>query len=177
MRCLLFTKNKGQVWVETVIYTLVGLSILGVLLVAVRPRIEKMRDESLIEQAIESLLIINGKIFETSGTKGTVIRLDLKVGKGEFVIDGINDKIYWSVPSSLQYSEESVPIQVGIVNVLTTSSDPWLVELEISYKFDIKFSGQDIKKSFSEGATFYRIAIENEGAGVNPKIILNFEEI
>ena len=154
---------------------MVGLSILGVLLVAASQD-RKDERQSLIEQAIESLLVINGKIFETSGTKGTIIRFDLKVGKGEFVIDGINDKVYWTIPSSLQYSEENMPIQVGIVNVLTTPSDPWQVQLEIPYKFDIKFSGQDIKKSFSEGATFYRITIENEGAGVNPKIVLNFEE-
>ena len=38
-------KKRGQIWVETVIYTLIGLAIIAVLLALVRPVIEE-KDES-----------------------------------------------------------------------------------------------------------------------------------
>lgn len=177
MRCLFYRDKKAQVWVETVIYTLVGLAILGILIVSVRPKIKQMQDESLIEQAMDSLLKINSKIYEASSTKGTRTRFDLKIGGGKFVIDGINDKIYWGIDSSLQYSEENIPIDVGIIKVTTTADDPWYIEMDLFYNFDIKFNGIDETKEFYEGTTPYSVTIENLGAGSSSKITLNFEEI
>jgi hypothetical protein len=178
MRCLFFySRKKAQVWVETVIYTLIGLSILGILLAASMPKIQEMQDESLIEQAMDSMTTINSKIYETSATKGIRSRFDLKIGKGTFIIDGENDELYWVIESEFQYSEENMPITAGIINVTTIKDDPWLVELEIPYNFDIRFDNQNIKKEYTEASTAYRFTIENEGAGISSKIILNFGEI
>ncbi len=179
MRCLLISNHNkfGQVWVETVIYTLVGLAILGTLIAVSKPKIEEMRDESLIEQAMESMLSINSKIYEASKTKGMRTRFDLKIGKGFFIINSKENKIYWQIDSSVLYSEEDVEIEIGLIKVLTKKADPWMVELQIPYNFDIRFEGEDIEKSFSQSSIPYKFFIENEGAGTNSKIILNFGEI
>ena len=58
-------KNKlGQIWVETVIYTLIGIAIIGIVLAIAQPKIEAKKDEVIIEQAIESLGNIDEKIGE-----------------------------------------------------------------------------------------------------------------
>ena len=45
-------KKRGQIWVETVIYTLIGLTIIGLLLAVSKPQIDKQKDKALIEQKI-----------------------------------------------------------------------------------------------------------------------------
>ena len=93
-----FIRNKNaQVWVETVIYTLIGLTIIGILLVATLPRIEEMKDQSLIEQSIQSLGKINEQIYDALKAPGNrrVIQ-QLSIGKGSFFIDGEKDKLHWN---------------------------------------------------------------------------------
>ena len=38
--------KRGQVWVETVIYTLIGLAIIGVVMAAALPKINERKDEN-----------------------------------------------------------------------------------------------------------------------------------
>ena len=56
--------KKGQVWVETVIYTLIGLAVIGLLLAVAKPKIDQMKDRALIDQAVEAMEAINSKIYE-----------------------------------------------------------------------------------------------------------------
>ena len=37
--------HKGQVWVETVLYTLIGLALIGVVLAIITPKINETRDK------------------------------------------------------------------------------------------------------------------------------------
>ena len=55
---------KSQIWVETVIYTLIGLVIIGILLSIVTPRIKEKQDEILIESSKEMLSNIDSTIEE-----------------------------------------------------------------------------------------------------------------
>ena len=57
-------KKRGQVWVETVIYTLIGLAIIGIVLAVAKPQIDIKKTEILVEQSRDSLLNIDGKIEE-----------------------------------------------------------------------------------------------------------------
>ena len=38
-------KKRGQVWVETVIYTLIALALIGTVLAFVKPKVEEMQDK------------------------------------------------------------------------------------------------------------------------------------
>ena len=182
MRCIIVNKKsnnkRGQVWVETVVYTLVGLAILGLLLAATKPKLDKMRDESLINQAIESLGVINEKVYEAAQTTGMRVRYDLEIGKGAFYVDGTNNSLYWVIPSSLKYSEEDIAVNIGTtMTVTTTSADPWQVKIEMPYsKFDIKFDSEDDVKEYRESGTPYLFTIENEGS-VDRILQLNFKQI
>lgn len=176
---IFFVKSKNaQVWVETVIYTLIGLTIIGILLVATLPRIEEMKDQSLIEQAIQSLGKINEQIYETLKAPGNrrVIQ-QLNIGKGSLYIDGENDKLYWEIESTKMYSEEGISIRIGIVKVTTTGKGPWNVLLEVAYpNLDIKYDNQDVVKEFHESTNSYRLSLEYLGLNSNNKPIINFIE-
>ena len=60
-----FLKNNAQVWVETVIYTLIGLVLIAVVLSAALPQIENIKDKETIKQTIVALNLLNQKIAET----------------------------------------------------------------------------------------------------------------
>ena len=47
--------KKGQVWIETVVYTLIGLSIIAIILTMAMPQIDKMKDKSVVEQTATAL--------------------------------------------------------------------------------------------------------------------------
>ena len=52
-------KNKGQIWIETVLYTLIGLVLIGVTLAIVMPKINAARDRILVEQTASSMGVID----------------------------------------------------------------------------------------------------------------------
>ena len=56
-------RKDGQVWVETVIYTLIGLAIIALVLTAALPKINAKKDEMMIEQSIEALGNIDSKVY------------------------------------------------------------------------------------------------------------------
>ncbi len=170
-------KKNAQVWVETVIYTLIGLTIIGILIAISTPQIQKMQDKALIEQAINGILKIDAKIYESinSGT-GNKRRLELKIGKGQVLVDGENDNLIWELDSHYEYSEESLPVSAGKITITTLPGSPWKVRLELNYPFDIKFDNKDIVKIFSQSSTPHIITVENLGIQ-GEKTAINFNEI
>jgi hypothetical protein len=174
-----FSKG-GQVWVETVIYTLIGLTIIGIVLTAAKPRIDAKKDEIFIEQSIESLGNINEKIYSSvnaaAGSKRSVV---LKIGNGRLVIDMAEDTISWILESSFEYSEVGSTIPIGSINVTTTGSDPYEVELKMGYPFDIRYSGENSgTKELNEASVPYKLFIENKGfdSGGSENIIISITE-
>ena len=57
-------EKKAQVWVETVIYTLIGLTVIGILLGFSKPKIDSMKDKIIIEQTIDLFERINSLILD-----------------------------------------------------------------------------------------------------------------
>jgi len=48
----IYSNYKGQVWIETVVYTLIAFAILSAILGVAKPKIEQLQDKSIIEQSI-----------------------------------------------------------------------------------------------------------------------------
>ena len=55
-------RKKGQIWIETVLYTLIGLSLIGLVLAFVTPKINEARDNLVIEQTKDVMKIFDDKI-------------------------------------------------------------------------------------------------------------------
>ena len=170
--------NSGQVWVETVIYTLIGLTVIGILLAVATPKINSIKDKMLIEQSIQVLDQINDKIYEVQRAPGNRRVVDLKISKGKFVIDAANDKLYLVVESNYKYSEPDTPVSLGKINVLTTVASPWLVKIEAEYSVDITFNSDSSieTKEFEKAPSPYTLYIENLGQGTDGRIAVDIRE-
>ncbi len=158
-------KNKlGQVWVETVIYTLIGLAIIGLLLAFAKPKIDEMRDRLVVEQTIESMNEIDGKIQEVYNKGPGNKRVpDLKISRGKLIIDAESDKISWVIDSRYKYSEPNEDVPLGNLNVITTAGDPWKVELSKQYNFDLTYDGEQERKEVDSATVSYKFKVENMG--------------
>jgi len=170
--------RRGQIWIETVIYTLIGIAIIGLVLTIAKPRIDAKKDEVAIEQALEAMGNMDGKIRTVFGSSvGNRRKIDLEVSRGDFVIDMAVNQLKWVLDSSFEYSELDTPIRAGAVFVTTTEGGPYEVTLKIPYGMDIQFDGIDEgTKVFSESPTIYELTIENEGRNDDGVIIINFME-
>ena len=51
----LIKRKKGVVWVSTIIYTLIGLSVIALLLAVINPKIKEMKDSFVVKQSMVAL--------------------------------------------------------------------------------------------------------------------------
>ncbi len=155
-------EKKAQVWVETVIYTLIGLAIIGILLAVIRPQINSMRDKLVIEQTIDSLNKFDGIMSISEGNRR---KIDFKISKGSLFIDGKNDNVYWILEDSKnKYSEPGSVISLGVINLLTTEDNGrWDVNLSIDYSdLNITYYKEDKLRKLEAAGTAYSIFAENK---------------
>ena len=175
----LFDKmRKAQVWVETAIYTLIGLTIIGIVLGIATPAINKYKDEAVIEQTAGALNDLNGKILETRTTTGNVRLASLRLKQGKLIIDGELDKItYVFEGSRFQYSEPGQTFKEGDITVLTeTRGKNFDVYLSLSYNdWDIKSNGEDISRTLTSASVPYELSIEKTGNNEG-KTIINIKQ-
>ena len=156
--------KKGQVWVETVIYTLIGLAIIGLVMAAALPKINQKKDEIVIEQSIEALGSIDDKIYEVQRAAGSRRVIYLEVRKGALIFDLENDSILWKIDSSFPYSEVDMAVQLGRFDVTTRSGNPWEIELKIGYEIDLRYGEDNFgTKQLDSAPTPYKFIIENVG--------------
>ena len=158
-------KKRGQIWVETVIYTLIAFALIGLVLAFVKPKIEEIRDKSLIEQSIEVLENIE-EVIKEMDIAGNQRVIELGISKGVLTIDGGNDKIFFKLESKYEYSQPGQSINVGNVVALTEEKGKTHdVTLTIDYSeaYDIQFKNLDQIKEISKASTPYQIIISNIG--------------
>lgn len=172
-------KKRGQVWVETVVYTLIGLAIIGIVLAAAIPKINNKKDEVVIEQSIEALGKIDEKIYEVIDQGvGNRRVVDLEISKGVLIVDMDEETISWILNSGVQYSEENVDIPLGNLNITTTKkgSSSWEVKIRVGYNIDIRYNGENSgQKQLDPAPAPYKFVIENLGS-VDNNIVINLNE-
>jgi len=157
-------ERKAQVWVETVIYTLIGLAIIGILLAVSRPKIEEMKDKLLIEQTIDSMNKIDSEISAVQRSPANRRTPDLKISKGKLIIDGEEDRIYWIIDSKYQYSEVGEEIDFGNLKIITEESSPFTVTISANYSIDLTYGGENVLKEIVAAPSPYSLIIENFGS-------------
>ncbi len=158
-------KKRGQIWVETIIYTLIAFAMIGLVLVFVKPKIEEIRDNGIIEQSIDILREINS-IIATMGDPGNQREIELGISKGSLNIDGVNDVIYFELDSKFVYSQPGEKIEIGDVIVQTEKrGEINKVTLAILYDetHNITYSGKEELKSLSRASTPYKLLLANKG--------------
>lgn len=176
-------KSKlGQVWVETVIYTLIALILIGTVLAFAKPKIEQLQDKALLEQSLEIMDTINNNVLNVvQGGPGNKRVIDIGLKKGSITIDGENNQVYFKLEGTKQmYSEPDVEVVVGDVNVITTQkASKYDVTLTNNYPdYDVMYNGDSIgSKTITKAPNPYRIIISNNGTDPTGSLQINFEVI
>lgn len=177
--------KKAQIWVETAIYTLIGLTIIAILLSVALPQIDKIKDKSIITQTIEALNDLDNKILEIGQSPGNVRIVNFKVGKGKLEINpSINSITYSLEETRLELSEPGQVIQEGPIALETVkygSRFNIILTMDYSNSLNITYEGVDDKiKTLQATVTPYNIQIENKGtdsAEADAKINIDFNVI
>lgn len=173
-------KKRGQIWVETVIYTLLAFIMIGLVVSYVKPKIEELRDKAVIEQSSQMMKEIDSTILLMGGAGNQRI-LEFEIKEGVLKINAPDDMLVFEMESKNMYTEPGTPINDGNVIVYTSDkiAGKYIVNLTLDYSsssgYNLLFLGEEKQKTISEAPTPYKLSILNEGADPNPpnKIILD----
>jgi len=171
--------RRGQIWVETIIYTLIAFALIGLVLAFVKPKIEEIQDKGIIEQSISVLEDID-LIIKTLGDPGNQRIINLGISKGIFSIDGENNKLFFEIESRYIYSEPGRNITIGNIIVLTEKKGKINdVTLTRNYEgeYDITYQNMNELKEIGKTSTSYTLLIANKGENALNKTIINIEVI
>ena len=158
--------KRVQIWVETVIYTLIALILIGAVLAFIIPKVEEIQDKAIIEQSITMMKSIDNIIISViRGGPGNKRIIDLGIKKGTLKIDSAKDEIVFEIQSEYVYSEIGEKINIGSIVVLTEETQTLKkITLTSSYsKYDLTYNGKNETKSISQASTPYKFSIENKG--------------
>lgn len=158
---------RAQVWLETVIYTLVGLGLIALVLAIVTPSLNEYRDRAVIEQSIEALHEIDSVMSAIRDSPGNVRIVEFQLKRGLFEIDANTETLRFTLPDSrVIYTEPDVEVTNGRISILTTEgSRNHEVRLSLSYEgqADILADELDGVITFNPAATSYQFRFEHEG--------------
>lgn len=155
-------KKQAAIWVSTVLYILISLAIIGIVIAAITPRINSVKDKAAIEQSIIMLELIDSKIKEASQIQGTKLKAEFKMSRGFLIINETTDTIVWQLTNSAyKYSEPNVNINITNIQVLTTKAiNGWNVELKLNYSEKLNIS---YTITLQPAEIPYKLWIENIG--------------
>lgn len=161
--------KRGQVWIETVIYTSIALIMIGLVLTYAKPKIEKFQDKAILEQSLEMFRTIDNTIKDI-GVAGNKRFVEIGIKKGSLQIDGENDKIVFEMESQYEYSEMGKEILLSpnkrIVAYTEKTGGANKVNFTIDYaeyNTDITYQGEDKFKTMGKAPTPYKLLISNNG--------------
>ena len=178
-------KNKkfnkgGQVWVETVVYTLIGLVLISLVLAFATPAIQKQKDKALIEKTISAMTELDSAILSVkrTGTANTQ-PVDFLITEGTLKIDGLGNKTIFTLENiKSPYSEVGRTVDVGSnMKVKTTENRKnydVVITLDYTGAVDLKYGYEtndvgtvintgEQSSSFVKAQTPYRFIVENLG--------------
>jgi len=162
-------KSKyAQVWVETAVYTLIGLTLIAVIISMATPQIQKIKDKSVIEQTISAMNTLDDKILEVQQTEGSRSKVIFKISKGRLEINSKDDFIKYVLENTkLEASEPGVEIKQGNIILKTEKTGArYNIILLMNYSLDIVNKNNEDVKILQSGATPYNIWIENKGSTI-----------
>lgn len=174
--------KHGQVWIETVVYTLIGLSLIALVLALVTPKINEYKDRAIIEQSIGALNTIDATIQDVLTSPGNRRIVEYQMKRGTLAFDRENRSISYTLQESeVLYSEPGIETAIGRIRVLTTEgANSNTVRLSLYYPFNLTFDGTGSVMTYEAAATPYQFAIEHagfSGSGITTREIIRISEI
>jgi type II secretory pathway pseudopilin PulG len=156
-------KNKAQIWVETVLYTIVILSIIAIVLSFAIPKIDEGRDRLVIEQTIDALKTFDESIYDAAKQNGNIRIIEINLKRGNLYFDMANDNITINIQGLKSvYSEPGVPIKNGNIELLFIKGQKMNeINLTLSYGLNLTYEGSDNSIKISSASLPYTFSIES----------------
>lgn len=173
-------KKRGQVWIETVLYTLIGLTLMGLALGFIMPKINEAKDRAFVEQAINSLSELDEKMNSVIQTgTGNVRQTEFLMKRGEFYINASSNELGMVLREITKpYSEPDVEIDLGRIKVKTeVGPKTSTVYLRAVYGVNITYRGSDSDKKLTAASVPYKLSMENKGSASGQMIWVDIDEI
>jgi type II secretory pathway pseudopilin PulG len=174
---------RGQVWIETVLYTLIALAVMGVVLAFVVPKVNQSQDRIVLEQTIVALNVLDDQIFSVrTGGTGNVRTPELTIKKGRLIIDGVENKLKYIMDESrVIFSEPGEELQEGKITIKTTEGARFnTVELVLDYSdesFLVRYDNQAIAHTIQKSPSPHKLKVENNYDSTADETIINFKLI
>ncbi len=168
---------KGQVWIETVIYLLIAFVMIGLVLGFIKPKIEDIKDKSILEQSVEILGDIDDTI-NTIGSPGNKRLIEIGLKKGKLLINPEEDILEFSMDSMHVFTEPGERVQIGTVVAETNKKTrDNLVRLTANYTegYNITYNGEEESKILTKAAVAHKLTITNVGYDSEGRTIINFQ--
>ena len=168
--------KKGQVWVETVVYTLIAFAMIGLVLSFVRPQIEENKDRAVIEQSINVLEKIDYKINEIKNVPGNKRTLGISIERGKLTIDGKKDRIFFElVESNHKYSDEGKCTEKDFVYCTFEKGKYYEVNITKDYEnYNLTFDGKEEIKEIHSSPTKYTLFMSSEKRVSSEMTVIDF---
>jgi len=168
-------KKRGQIGVEVVVYTLIGLAILAVVLATVTPKIKEYSDRAVIKQTEESLNSIDETISAVQLASGNQREADFRIRKGEVIINPKEDTIKFTLKNSnLKYSQPGVTFPSGNLNILTENvSGGYDITLFLNYASSVNITVDGAESDniqLTASPNLYKILIKYSAGGSDRKV-------
>lgn len=177
MRKIKMNNKRGQVWIETVLYTLIGLALIAMILTFTLPKITKTQEKIIIEQSISSLKLLDQTISDVVASGQDNVRAyEISFKEGNLFIDGENNIIYFQIDDLKDYySQPNVSIDDGRVKITSFGKEKATsVKLVLNYTnyADITYNGLDNEQKITKSAVAYKLFLSNLGSvgGSAPKV-------
>jgi hypothetical protein len=172
-------KKRAQVWVETVLYTLIGLALIGTTLAFLMPKINEAQEKLLVDQATNSLSSLDEKINTVIQTgEGNVRNAEFLMKKGELYFNVSKNEIIFVLKGiSKPRSEPGIEVSVGRITMLSLQGPKdSTVLLKVNYTANITFGNSEQTMKFNPASLPYTFTIENKGIQ-GSKELINIDEI
>lgn len=163
--------NKiGQIWIETVLYTLIGLALIALVLSFVNPRINGMKEQLLVEQTVDAMNALDVKMGEISSSPSNVRIVEFTLKNGELYVDGNSSEIRIVISNLKEmFSEPGVEVSSGATKIITEKNqNGYTTSIKLNYPLlNITYSGKNEIKKFSAAQLPYKLSLANRGIAGN----------
>jgi len=161
-------KKRGQIGVEVVIYTLIGLAIMAIVLASVTPKIKEYSDRAVLKQTEESLNSLDEIISAVQLADGNQREANFRIKKGEIIINPKEDSIKFILKNSnLKYSQPGVAFSSGNINILTEDvADGYDITLFLNYTETLNLTVNNLESDniqLTSSPNLYRLIIKYVG--------------
>ena len=173
-------KKSGQVWVETVVYTLIAFLIIGFVLSYAKPHVNKLQDKLVLEQSLNIMQKLDDIFAEiVEGGYGNQRNLEINMKKGSLRLDCENDQIVFEMEGLYQYGENLETYEEGnYIFYVKQLGDEFFTNITRSYvNYNLTFQETDELKTIPPSTVTRRLLIINQGKDSNNNIIINMNLI